>query len=426
MKKSSIQLALVAGLALAFVSQVNAQDIFDDGGADSNWSTAANWDNDTLPGAGNNVQIGNETFSGVTANYDAGTTVINDLRIGNGAGSMGATGTLNMNSGNLTTNGWAFVGSDANAANTNPTVATFNIGGTAVFNAGQRFYAGLGGAAGASATGTINISGNAAVNVADGFIVGGNDDNTGIVNQTGGTVTSNNWVTIGEDSGGQGQYNISAGSLTTNDLAVGQAGAGAVGTNGELNVSGTGNVTVNSALFVGREEFGAAGATGTVELDGSTGVFTVFGDAYFGGNAGNPLAGDATGDLSFIADAGGVTVADVHGSLFLNDGTTAGGSNLLVDLTADASFATFGTTGTAIEYLLVDNINNAVSGTFAGLAEGATISIGGGKTGTLSYVGGDDGNDIVLNLFVTAVPEPSTVALVSLGLFGLVSRRRRS
>jgi len=74
---------------------------------------------------------------------------------------------------------------------------------------------------------------------------------------------------------------------------------------------------------------------------------------------------------------------------------------------------------------LVNNINNATTGTFAGLAEGAAVSIGGGQTGTISYLGGD-GNDIVLNLFVTAVPEPSAVIFTSLGLIGLVVRRRRS
>ena len=73
-------------------------------------------------------------------------------------------------------------------------------------------------------------------------------------------------------------------------------------------------------------------------------------------------------------------------------------STLMVDLTADDDFASYGPTGTMEEILLIDNAM-PVSGTFDGLAEGASVAIGGGKTAAISYVGGD-GNDVVLNVMI--------------------------
>ena len=417
MRRLTFQLAFVAGLTLAMSAQVNAQ-IFTNASGDGLWSTAANWDTGVVPVATDNVVIGEENNTGVTGAFDVGAATINDLRVGNGAGSLGATGTFNQGAGTLTANGWAFVGSDANTANASATAGVWNLSGTASFVTPQRLYAGIGGGAGATGTGTINVSDSASI-MADITVIGENDGNSGIVNQSGGSVASSSWLTIGAATAAQGEYNLSGGTLSTAALTVGQADAGS---NGDFNLSGTGAATVDG-LWVGRGEFGGGGATGSLDIDGSNASFLVNNDVHFGGF--NFAAADAVGDLSFTADAGGVSTLDIAGSLFLNDGTVVGASNLFVDLTADANFSTFGSTGTAFEYLLIDNFNNGVTGTFAGLAEGASISIGGGQTGTISYVGGD-GNDVVINLFTTAIPEPSSVLIASLGLLGLVARRRRS
>ena len=356
-----------------------------------------------------------------------------------------------MSSGTLTSNGWGFVGLDADPANTGPSAGAFNLSGTAQYInnlAANEFHVGIGGGAGASATGTVSVSdsaqflthririgsndGNTGIlNVSDAGVVDANFDPdsfltvgsgsaTGLVNQTGGSVSSNSWITIGEGAASSGEYNLSGGTLTTGALTVGQADAG---TTGELNVSGASTVNANTGLWVGRGEFGGGGAAGILEISGSSATVTASADVHFGGF--NFAAADAVGDLSFIADAGGVSTLDVLGSVFLNDGTTVGGSNLFVDLTQDANFGTFGSSGTALEILLIDNANNGVTGTFAGLAEGASISIGGGLFGTLSYVGGD-GNDVSVTVFTAAIPEPSSVLIASLGLLGLVARRRRS
>lgn len=405
MKKRTIQFAIIAGLTLAISSHVHAQGIFDDGGADSNWTTGANWDDGNVP-SGINVNIGDGAITGVTADFDAGTSTVGDLRVGVNGGS----GALNIAAGTLTSTGWAFVGAD----NTAPTTAELNLSGTGSLVTPQRFYSGLNGGTTSS---RVNVSDSASL-VSDVSVFGSNAGNTGVVNQSGGVVSSNQWTTVGEGGGADSTYNLSGGQFTAgSDLTVGQADAN---TQGTFNVTG-GTGTVGANLFVGRGEFGGGGATGDLNLTGSAGTFSVLGNATFGSTA----ATDAIGNLNFVADSGGVTTLDVSGFLTLNDGSGVGSSNLTVDLTADSAFSTFGTSGTLTEYLLVDNLNNATTGNFAGLTEGATVNIGGGQTGTISYFGGD-GNDVVLNIFVTAVPEPSAVIFTSLGLIGLVVRRRRS
>jgi autotransporter-associated beta strand protein len=74
--------------------------------------------------------------------------------------------------------------------------------------------------------------------------------------------------------------------------------------------------------------------------------------------------------------------------------------------------------GTA--FILLDNAAlGSTTGTFAGLPQGATL-LAAGNQFTISYTAGPDLNDIVL----TAVPEPSTAALLALGSLGLAWRRR--
>jgi autotransporter-associated beta strand protein len=71
--------------------------------------------------------------------------------------------------------------------------------------------------------------------------------------------------------------------------------------------------------------------------------------------------------------------------------------------------------------IIEDRFAGSVIGTFSGLAEGSTIQAQ-GTSFRISYVGGD-GNDVVL----TVVPEPGSVAAVSLvGLLLLRRRDRRS
>ncbi|HEX8916077.1 MAG TPA: PEP-CTERM sorting domain-containing protein, partial [Humisphaera sp.] len=73
------------------------------------------------------------------------------------------------------------------------------------------------------------------------------------------------------------------------------------------------------------------------------------------------------------------------------------------------------------QFRIIDNQGAAaVSGTFAGLPQGATL-FAGGSAFVVSYTGGT-GNDVVLT--TTAVPEPTAAAALGLAALGLLARRR--
>jgi len=104
------------------------------------------------------------------------------------------------------------------------------------------------------------------------------------------------------------------------------------------------------------------------------------------------------------------TGGDLDGLVTINDAT------LLVELLG--GFAP--TAGD--EFVIIDNDgDDFVEGQFASLADGTYLFVAGSPMPLeISYFGGD-GNDVVL----TAVPEPATMVLLTLGVGGLLTRRRR-
>lgn len=373
-------------IAICFVSNTAVgQVIFDNDSGDGSWETATNWSGDVLPSATDNVQI----HSGFTTSLSSDQSVT-DFTVGSD-GAGGTSGTVNQTAGTLSGAGtsWAKVGTDG-AGN----VGTYNLSGSAALSNFDVFALGI-----VDGVGELNLSDTASLTTNSGVAMGG----TATVNQTGGSFTSGAWIGLSNFGGGTVNYNISAGSIVSNGdvFTVGEDGAG------NLNVSGTADVQANGlSMIVGRNDNSA----GILEITGSSASVAV-----------NDLLLDTgTGSsaiLSFIADSGGITeIVSADNTEFGDD------ASLLVDLTGDADFANYTTSGSSLEILLIDNAAG-VTGTFAGLAEGASVSIGGGKTGTISYIGGD-GNDVVLNVFV--VPEPSSIVVLGLGALGLITRRRRS
>ena len=79
-----------------------------------------------------------------------------------------------------------------------------------------------------------------------------------------------------------------------------------------------------------------------------------------------------------------------------------------------------------MEFVILDltDSNKALSGTFAGLPEGAAAWTGADNTLFITYMGGS-GNDVML---FAAVPEPGTIAMLVSGGLCLVMlwRRKRS
>jgi len=436
---------ITCGLFLVCPALAVAQDFtgLGDGGS---WEDPANWSTGAADIEGgftvslssnqsfNELDIvGDQSFGTATLNQTAGTVSGNGWTlVGTGAGNNGTYNLSGTASSSFTGNSFFRVG-DSGTGTVNLTdtssfshlqnldiaenssgVGTVTVADNAVLNTGNQINVASNG------TGTLNITDNATVNSELVRLSDGSGNAT--LNLSGGTLNANTSVTLGlqslgtQTSGGSATFNHSGGTLNqgfTNmneNLSIGEDGAGT------YNASGTATINATGVLVGGN-----AGGDGLLELDGSNISFTT--DDLAIGLESNGADSGAMGELSFIADANGVS------TIISADNTSFGANaDLTVDLTADSNFSTFTsfTAGPLADIaVLIDNVNS-VNGTFAGLAEGSAVSIGGGQTAFISYIGGD-GNDIVLQSFTTfAIPEPTSTMILALGSMGFVLRRRRS
>lgn len=244
-----------------------------------------------------------------------------------------------------------------------------------------------------SGTTTINSAGAGGANIvtADG---GGSE--TG--NQTfGGAVTLANDTTL--LATGAGAITFSGTVDGAHNLNVMTPGS----TNFQSEVGGStalNSVTVSSAAMnassvstTGVQNWNGDTDIGTAVLTGSTIIFaedTSLDDGSIAtvGVVGNVALGSATDDMVTF-DVAGKTTAGTDFDQLQVDGTVTIQGTLAIG----GAFAATGMTGDAI--LLVDNDGvDAVVGTFAGLANGAVVSLG-GENWRIFYDGGD-GNDVEL------------------------------
>lgn len=94
MKKSTNLLAPALLSALLTTGVLSAADIEWSGSEDSEWSNAANWQGDALPGESDNAIIGGG--SSADFNYPSGSQKVNSLNVAGGQKTV-----LNINSGKL-------------------------------------------------------------------------------------------------------------------------------------------------------------------------------------------------------------------------------------------------------------------------------------------------------------------------------------
>ena len=201
-------------------------------------------------------------------------------------------------------------------------------------------------------TATYTMSGGSLTSAGE-FKVGANG--TGVFNQSGGTVTLNNWFSLGRHAGGNGTYTMTGGSLTANNtgtpLWIGAGDkSGNIGT-GTLTIGGDATATFKGGIEIGRNY----GARGYLTLNGGT-LTVSRGDGF---NVGRDGAGTLVQNGGTLTANEGGTGAGINnvwriawgvghtGSYTLNDGTAIAKSNFYIGDGGTATYVQNGGTMTA-------------------------------------------------------------------------------
>lgn len=338
-----------------------------------------------------NNSASTQTFNipiALSAGNHAVTTAGNILLSGGVSGSGGIT---KLGAGTLTLSG----------ANTY-SGGTFLQAGTLLLTANERL----------ANTGLVNVSNGT-------FNLGGFSETVGSVTLQGGLISNGNLTGTG--------YQVQAGTISANLLGSGSLNkttAGLVTLSGNNNYSGSttvqdgvlavdGTIT-NSATTVQSggtlTGFGSLGAL-TVNTGGTLNAGSV-------GGTGTLTTGNLLVDGTFRAEIGigGSDLVSVIGAVDI------AGASLDISLLGGFSPAL-----NSLYVLLANDGADAITGTFNGLANGATFTSGGqawqifytGNAGGVPSISG--GNDIVIR----ATPEPGVPLLAGLGLLSMLCRRRR-
>lgn len=264
-----------------------------------------------------------------------------------------------------------------------------------------------------------NLRGDGTVRATSSIVVSGPTDFSGRLEGAGNIQFVQNGIYRGDGSAYTGQLIV--------DAQVRLAGGA---------ILGPGPVTVNQQLFLDRTDTYALGNVfagggsitknggGTLTLSGASPSFTggitvAAGELAVTGSVPATVTNNArlsgTGTVGNVNTTG--TVAPGASPGVLNTGSyTQGGGSLAVEIVSPVSGSGYdqlnvtggvslgGTLGVTLGYapaagdtfrIVSNDGNDAVAGTFAGLPEGGTLTVGTAKL-TISYAGGD-GNDVVLS-----------------------------
>jgi IPT/TIG domain len=391
------------------------------------------------------------TISGGTLSIASASTIGGALTITGGtltgAGNVTVSGLLTLTAGTLS-------GSSVLDANggmlINPSASQFNLDGRTINNAAGQTATWNGLTADGGRFSSIEASDGSVFNNLGTFVA--NDNATYNESGTGAASVFNNLgsftLTPSSLVGFSVTFNVPGGSVDIKDngqldISSGKSTAAAynIETNAEIQalggftvdkattISGSGELLSNGMVLSGNYSFTGSTTlnTGNLQVDGSlaesavdlgdsgnstlsgTGtvaaIFVVAGDLS-PGDTPNPGILSADGDVLFTAfgnDSGQGSVYTVQ----LNGSTAGTGYSQLnvsgqVNLGGGALDAFLGFTPTAGEQFTIIKSTVPIVGTFGGLPEGASLTIG-NTWFTISYVGGD-GHDVVLTQAVAAAP----------------------
>jgi len=277
----------------------------------------------------------------------------------------------------------------------------------------------LNGAAGVTLTGAIGgtgESGNLVINAG-----------TGNITQSGGSIVTTGGLQLTGASAALNQAANDAATVAANltaTISLADANSIATGTVGAM----TGITAVSTTVTGGRLNV-VANVTGPVvaNANGTVGGTGTIGGALTANASGKTSPGTSPGRLTvngnvifapgstFEVELNGTTVATQYDQLTVNGTVNLGGATLAGILGAGFSPPV----GTA--FTIIDNDGtDAVTGTFAGLAPGALVSIG-GQSFSISYSGGT-GNDVILTRSSATAPAVVSSVVVNAGQTNLTQR----
>ena len=363
------------------------------GVAESGFTNRLNVNGGSVNVGGNFLLLGNTftttaTTSTAEVNISAGDILVSGfgLRFGQNNSNITSTGTVNLNGGRITV-------AAVSEATTGNHTSTFN------FNGGElRVLSGSSSASFMSGLNTAQVRNGGAV------------INTNGVNSTIGqslihsTIGGDNAIDGGLTKKGTGTLTLTGTNTYTGDTTV-QSGGLIV--NGSIAAATT--TTVESGATISGS--GAVGsltvnAGGSVNPGNSPGTLTVNGNYSQAG--------------TLVAEITGLTAGTQHDQLIVNGGVSLSGS-----LNAQFSAGTYQLND--MIFLILNDGNDAITGTFNGLAQNGFVTTYGGWDWVVSYNANSStnsftgGNDVALR----AIPETSTTLLGGLSALALLRRRRK-
>jgi len=359
-------------------------------------------------GAATLTLSGTNSYAGSTT-IGAGTlSVASDANLGSGTVNLAAGSTLAITGATTIDNavaltGNATVSSSANATLSGAISGGFNLaktGAAALTLSGSNSYSGTT----TVAAGALGIAGDGNLG-GDALILA-----AGTTLAISGSTTIDNSLVLAGDATVQAASAVTWAGVISGSNTLAKTGAGTLTLSASNTATGTTTVSAGTLSVTGS----TAGAT-TTASGGTLGGTGTLGGMVTVQNGGILSPGVSPGTLTVNGD---LTMAAGSALAVEINGTTAGTQydQIIVNGTVDVSGATLSAThgyasGSGDSYtIIVNDAADAVTGSFSGLAEGATIAAGGnGTVLTASYIGGT-GNDFTL----TAPANPTVTSVSSI------------